>query len=131
MKFCISHPNRRVFSKGLCAECYKRKYSRALKRTPLKRKPYFIRTISKKRAKQNTKYQSLKLEFLELHPFCEIKKANCTIKATEIHHMEGRENELLLDVSKWKAICHSCHLHITENSKEAIEKGYSQSRHKI
>ena len=128
MKFCINHKDRRVFSKGLCAQCYKIKYSKPLRRSPIKKKPFFIKPIADKRAKQLKLYSLLKKQFLVDHPICQIKGLHCQTIATEIHHSGGRENELLLDISKFKASCHNCHHEITENSKKAVEEGNSISR---
>jgi len=130
MKFCPNHKGLqiRVFSKGLCAACYKIKYSKPLKRTPLKKKPFFIKPIADKRKKQLKLYSSLRKQFLTDHPLCQIKGLHCQIIATELHHSGGRENELLLEVSKFKAACHNCHTETTDNSKKAIEEGHSISR---
>lgn len=130
MKYCLFHKDRRVFSKGLCAACYKIKYQKPLKRTPLKKKPFFIKPIADKRAKKLRIYGKRRKAFLKLHTTCEIKGHSCTIRATEVHHTDGREGILLLLESKWKAVCHNCHVEITEYSKQAIKDGNSNSRHK-
>ncbi len=49
----------------------------------------------------------------------------------EIHHMKGREGNLLLDTRFFKAACRHCHDIINVHSKAAIENGQSLSRHKI
>lgn len=130
MKFCINHKERRVFAKGLCAQCYKIKFYKPLRRSPIKRKPFFIKPVADKRKKQLGKYRIIRKDFLITHPICEVHLVGCTIIATEVHHSGGKENELLLDVSKFKATCRHCHDIITENSKEAIEQGHSISKHK-
>ena len=128
MKFCKNHSKIRVFSKGLCAACYKIEYKKPLKRILLKKKPFFIKPASQKRSKQIRKYTPLAKQFLLDNPLCQIKGIHCQIIATEVHHSGGRENELLLDVSKFKATCHSCHTEITGDSKKAIRDGHSISR---
>lgn len=128
MKYCKNHLNRKVFSRGLCIECYKKDNPYKFKRIPLKKKLYTIKPIANKRAKQLRTYYPLKKKFLKENPLCQIKGQHCTLIATEVHHSEGRENELLLDVSKFVATCHNCHTGITKDSKEAIEKGHSISR---
>jgi hypothetical protein len=99
------------------------------KKGPQKRK----KPISKKSNKQLEKdieYALLRKEWLPKHPVCEIGLPGCTVKATQVHHCQGRYGELLTDVTKWKSACHSCHQVITEKSAEAIEQGHSLSRHK-
>lgn len=78
--------------------------------------------VAKKRAKQLTKYSKLRIKFLEENPICCVCRENL---ATEVHHAEGKENELLLKVESFRPICRPCHTRITEHSAEAIEKGYS------
>lgn len=130
MKYCLIHKNRKVFSKGLCAACYKIKYYKPLKRTPLKKKPFFIKPIADKHGKNLRTYGRRKDIFLFKNPLCKVKGINCTIKATEVHHKGGKEGKLLLDESKWLSSCHNCHIEITEHSKQAIKDGHSISRHK-
>lgn len=88
-----------------------------------------IKQVAKKRARQLRKYTKLRKVFLEAHPECEIPVEGCTVTATEVHHAGGRENELLLDISRYKAACHNCHTVATEKSKQAISDGRSLSRH--
>ncbi len=129
MKFCKEHPTKRVFSKGLCLECYKKEYQKPLKRTPLKKKPFIIRRVSDKRKKLLASYTALRKAFLSTHKVCEIKGLKCIRKAQEVHHMRGRGKWLLV-VEFWKAVCHNCHVEITEHSEKAIEQGHSISRNK-
>lgn len=72
-------------------------------------------------------YRKMRIEYLKQNPECEVGLSICTHKATEIHHMGGRGKELLV-IHNWLAICRNCHTYITENSKEAIQKGFSISR---
>ena len=133
-----------MFSKGLCKSCWNRKYGKPLERTALKKKPQKelkrtplkrstkpIKKVADKRQKQLAEYYKLREAFLKKHKECELKvDSGCTRIATEIHHEQGRWNELLLDVTKFKAGCRHCHDRVTEKSKEAIENGQSISRHK-
>jgi len=128
MKFCINHKNRKVFAKGLCGQCYKIKYSKPLKRTPLKRVPFFIKPIADKRKKQLEALKTRRKAFLALHSLCQIKGLHCQIIASEIHEMAGREGNRIEDESLWKATCRSCHTEITKNSAKAIAEGNSISR---
>lgn len=131
MKSCNKHTERKVFSKGLCVECYKKEHSKPLKRTPLKKKPFVINKVAPKRKVQNKAYLALRKDFLIEHPTCEIRGLKCQVKATEIHHTRGRENKMLLNKKWWKAVCHNCHREVTDNSKKAIEDGHSHSKHKL
>lgn len=128
MKYCLNHKERKVFSKGLCAACYKIKYFKPLKRISLKKKPFFIKPVADRRKKQLETYKALKKQFLIEHTTCEIKGLYCQLIASEVHHTKGRENDLLLDERFWKASCHNCHAEATEHSKKAIEEGNSISR---
>lgn len=97
------------------------------RREKKQKKVYKIRPFSKKRVKENKKYSALRKKFLEENPICEAKLKGCTGVATEAHHTEGRGKNLLNE-EKLLAVCHSCHVQITVNSKQAIEKGLSKSR---
>lgn len=102
---------------------------RRLKSEPKKKKEKKpIRPVAKKRQKQLDEYSKVRAIKLALNPLCEIFLPGCTIKATEVHHGEGRENEKLLDIEKMKSACRYCHNQVTEHSKEAIENGHSYSR---
>jgi len=74
-------------------------------------------------------YKILRAIFLAHHPNCNVCGVKCTKKATEVHHMAGKENSLLNDTRFWLPVCRNCHTWITEHSKEAIENGWSMSRH--
>lgn len=97
--------------------------------TRMQLKQKVVRQVTKvtlKRAKQNVEYLKLRKEFLEANPCCGIE--GCYLKSVDVHHKEGRENDKLTDVTKWLPICRKHHSEITENSREAIEKGISVSR---
>lgn len=90
-----------------------------MKRTPL-------RKVSKKRAKENREYLKLRAEFLKARPYCEIFEPCCTRKATEIHHVNGRNGKRLLDMNQCLPTCRSCHRFITDNKKYAQEMGFTK-----
>lgn len=81
-----------------------------------------VRHASKKRAALLRIYAKRRRMFLEANPFC-----RCGRPATEVHHMAGR-GALLLEESKWKALCHTCHHWATEHPREAIAVGLSLPR---
>lgn len=49
-------------------------------------------------------------------------------KATEVHHMKGREGALLNDTKYWLAVSREGHIRIENNPEWAKEMGYSLSR---
>ena len=91
-------------------------------------KPKSISQISKKRKDDMDKYGKLREGFLIVKPKCEVQLLNCTGASTEVHHKVGRTGDNYLKISTWLAVCRNCHTWITENSKEAIELGFSESR---
>lgn len=90
------------------------------------KKVYKIPKQTKKRAAQTREYIKLEREYLECHPCCEVR--DCYSKSTEVHHMAGRENDKLVDVNFFMAVCNPCHTKITIDSAWAIEQGYSVKR---
>jgi hypothetical protein len=86
-----------------------------------------MRPATPKRAAQNRLYAKLRREFLASRPRCEHPN-NCQSAATEVHHRKGRVGALLLDETHWSALCHDCHVHVTEHPREAIALGISESR---
>jgi hypothetical protein len=125
-----NHP---VFSKGLCHGHWKQAYGKPIPRAkePIARQRTPIKKVSQRKALDNELYKKIRAAWLPQHETCEAQLPGCTQKATEVHHMEGREGILLLHTPKWLAVCHHCHGWITENSREAIELGLSYSRHKV
>ncbi len=99
-----------------------------LKRTPLKRSSNPIKKRSDKRAKQDGIYnRRVKIWKIE-NPYCKARLAGCTGLTADCHHMAGKIGKLLTDENNWLPVCRNCHNWITENSKEAIEKGLSKKR---
>jgi hypothetical protein len=99
-----------------------------LKRTPLKKKPYRIAKMSEKRAEEMVLYKDMRVAFMKENKVCAAGLDGCTKKATDVHHMAGRTNAMLLDQTKWLAVCRNCHRQITDNSEMAIAKSLSISR---
>lgn len=85
-----------------------------------------IPKMTAKRAAQNREYLEMREQFLEQYPVCQVK--DCQNKATEIHHIQGRANDLLTNPENFLAICSTHHTHFTTNSAEAIKEGYSKLR---
>lgn len=83
------------------------------------KKPKPLKPFSEKRKERNAIYLKKRIEFLN-GKVCPITNR----KATEIHHINGRENERLNDEEFWLAVTREGHLKIHENPKWAREKGY-------
>lgn len=111
-----------------CRECYygKSKTGVAKKPKPTAKR---IPVMSSKMEKKKAAYTVLRIKFLMDHPMCELHHPGiCLQKATEVHHTEGRIEELLLDSTKWKAACRMCHNWAEMHPEEAKELGYSSNR---
>jgi hypothetical protein len=87
-----------------------------------------IKRVSKKRAKQERQYKPVRKKFLQQHPICELGYDGCTGQSSEIHHSAGRENDRLLKIDDFKAVCSNCHRIATDKSREAIAAGHSKTR---
>jgi len=100
-----------------CKECW-------FKRQP----PHSIPFASKPRAAAGDKYTKARLAYLAIHHNCQARLSGCTGTATEIHHKAGKIGELLTNVSKFLAVCRTCHDEIEMNPDMAKEMGLSESR---
>lgn len=78
-------------------------------------------------AQTNREYSKLRKQFLSEKPICRAKIHNCSIKATDVHHMRGR-GSYHLDTTTWLPVCRNCHMWIETNPEDAKELGYSISR---
>lgn len=78
-----------------------------------------ISKVSKKTLELNAKYLIRRKKWLE-GKICPVTNK----PATEIHHMNGREYNRLLDESEWLAVTRFGHAWIHANPKEAREKGW-------
>ena len=131
---------------GLCSSCghAMRKYERQQAKQADKRQKQIqkakekpkkefkpISKVSGKMATLLTQYSKKRDEWIR-DKFC----ARCHGKAQECHHGKGKVGyadeqarmnniPLLLDDTYWVPLCSDCHRWVTENSREAIEQGYS------
>jgi len=92
-----------------------------LKRTP-------INKVSDKRAKELRTYAKLCSEFKKANPECQAKLEGCTWRTTDLHHMKGRENEMLNKVKYYLAVCRNCHDIIGAQHTRAKQLGLSIDR---
>lgn len=86
-----------------------------------------MRPVSKKRARELRAYRPLRDAFLAAHPRCTFP-GGCVQQSTELHHRAGRRGAMLLDASKWSALCHAHHSWTTEHPAAAVEMGISELR---
>jgi len=131
--------------KSYCLQCWK--YRKVPKPKPkVNNKPLAFRAA--KRSQQENQYNKQAREWKEEHPHCEIGiPGRCTHKTHDVHHMMGKENDLLLDERYWKAnhmmgkendlllderywkaTCRACHEWCTIHTQEAIDLGFSLPR---
>jgi hypothetical protein len=82
-----------------------------------------IKKVSDKRREQNEQYSIQRKEFLALpdNKFCPVYPKKRT---TEVHHMNGRTGDRLLDQEYWLAVSREGHQWIHLNPEEAREKGW-------
>ena len=96
-----------------------------------KKRPAIRKTIKKfsdKRAKRNQAYLKAKEIFMmeSGNQTCIVMATlhNKTVPATEIHHINGRENERLTDRMYWLAVSREGHQWIHANPELAKEQGW-------
>jgi len=117
---------KRVDNLPYCKSCYGKTHTPISKRPAASIKP--IRNRTKKRARQEAIYARNRIKYLNKNDACRAQLACCKYVATDIHHKEGREGDLLLDESKWLSVCRNCHDWIENNPEEAKELDLSLSR---
>lgn len=86
-----------------------------------------MRAVSKQRARDLREYRPARDAFLAEHFRCQFP-AGCTQTFTELHHRAGRRGAMLLDQSRWSALCHAHHSWVTEHPAAAVEMGISELR---
>lgn len=122
MKSWICSYNRKNdIDAATCAYCGGN--STVVVKTPKPLKRTKIANVSDKRKEQNTAYSVARLTWI-----IGKKCACCGDTASEVHHMKGRENDLLMEKKYWLPTCSGCHRLITDDSAWAIAHGYSLRR---
>jgi hypothetical protein len=90
--------------------------------------PKPIAKFSSNRAKRNAAYLVANKLFLakDENKFCPVmaQLKNQTVRATEVHHINGREGERLNDQEYWIGVSREGHQWIHSFPKEAREKGW-------
>lgn len=131
LKFVWKNVTEEGVRKRYCRWCWSAHENNSAKRKPTtdtgKSKPIAHR--SSHRSKEEAQYNKRAKEWKTDHPYCEIPIPGiCTHKTHDVHHMKGREGELLLNEKYWKAACRPCHEWTTVHTQEAIDLGYSLPR---
>lgn len=105
------------------------KRSGSLKRTAIKKRATPINKQSKKEAARQRKYMPIRNKFLSENEVCQMMIVpECSYFATEVHHPEGKIEDLLWDASKFVAACRFCHIYVELHPTEAKEKMLSADR---
>lgn len=116
-----------VWGKGYCKN---HQYLRTDKKPKTPKQKKSIPKVSKKLASKQRIYSKLRIEFLS-RPENTMCAVYPYLRATEIHHMQGRAGELLNDTSTWLAVSRIGHIWIEENPLLAKERGFSMDRLKL
>lgn len=126
MTTCPTCGTLKVERNGYCATCNftARKEEREASKPVKEKKP--IKKVTAKRAIQNKEYLRLNREYLEQYPVCEV--VECHYKSNQVHHMCGREGELLTNVDFFLAVCQDCHDKIHDNPEWSRSQGYLLTR---
>ncbi len=93
-----------------------------------------IRPVSLRRSDQLKEYSRERKWWLVLpeNRFCVVAASGILhplgiaqkVRTTDVHHKDGREGKLLLDKSKWLAVCRPGHTWIHDHSNEARKRGW-------
>lgn len=118
-----NHIDENGVRKRYCRNCWSAHENGKRSKKPTLRKP--LRTHSLKRQKQEKEYSSLRKDFLEEHPYCQIAIPGiCAHRSTEIHHTNDRNGDKLNDVTYWLAVDRACHNWVHLHPKQARALGY-------
>ena len=111
-----------------CKDCW---YTSQVTKTPSNKRP--IKPKSDTKDILDVLYSKMRKEFLNEpeNATCRAKLPKCMGQFKEnltVHHTKGR-GLYYLDKTTWIPLCLSCHEWVTDNSKQAIDMGLSQSRY--
>lgn len=110
--------------KRYCKQCWSAHSATKIKPTQKRISPR-----SPKRVKEDALYSVKRKQYLSINPLCHAHISGiCTQQATDVHHKQGRIGDLLLDETRWLAVCRACHTWIEEHSQESRELGFSIKR---
>ena len=84
-----------------------------------------INNRSQKRKEEMTQYRKDSVAYLKKYPVCICYgKIDCSMKATDVHHMRGRIHGLLLMQEFWIPVCRKAHNWIGDNMEAARALGW-------
>jgi hypothetical protein len=116
----------------------KKKNSKPLKKTPIKKKSYKLKRQekpiakkSKKQSSRDVKYLKARLEFLSIpeNKVCNIVIPHeCTIIASDVHHKKGKVGELYFDKKYFRSACRNGHNAAHDYPEQAYKTGDSVLR---
>lgn len=112
-------PGKRECKHPCCGSVCRKK-----KPKPLRKR---IAPVSKKRAKDNRKYSTLRRDYLKEGDLCELRTPDCINLATCIHHVNGRTIHFL-NGSTWKKSCVPCNNWVESNHGKAEQMGLKKSK---
>lgn len=128
--------NRTVFSDGYCkSDQYlspkwqaKQKTSiHTIKRTPIRKKVYRIKSLSYKRKKEVDLYNTYTRPLFFSNSKNRVCR-RCSKESTDIHHSQGKIGSLLNDMDYFIPLCRECHTWVEEHPKQAKQEGFSINR---
>lgn len=106
-----------LFGKGFCQMCYNFRVAKPIKK------------ISDKHKETLRDYKKVRIEYLTQNPTCKARLKNCTVIATEVHHLIGKTNrEKYLDVNNFMSVCRGCHQQIEDGGIWVYERGFKINR---
>jgi hypothetical protein len=89
----------------------------------MKRSP--IRSRSKKETERLRKYEKARaIVFERANGYCEANTPACRGAMDQVHHRQGRDGDLIDDVSRLLGVCWACHNHIHGNPAVSYERGW-------
>lgn len=111
--------------KSACKDCWMRYGTNTSEKKdkPL-RKP--ISPVSPKQAQRLRTYRTVRDEYFKEHPICEYPL--CNSREIQLHHMAGRNGDLLTDKRYFKSLCDKHHKWVELHPSEAKELGLSTDR---
>lgn len=90
-----------------------------------KKVPKRIAPVSEKQKERLAEYRKVRDKYLKENPTC----ARCgTTNNLSLHHLAGREGNLLTDVDNFMTLCIPCHSWVTDFTRDAIGQGFARSR---
>jgi len=92
-----------------------------------KNPPKHINKVSERRQIELDQYhEHVRPDYLKNNPFCLRceQMGHKKVKATEIHHKNGREGERLNDIRFFQSTCSDCHIYIHAHPGESRFKGW-------